>query len=113
MNCPTEDVTCLGACSRLHHENMLTCPCQSGCPNGCPCNDYVCPTTTPSTTTLTTTTAPANTDVLILNNYKSKNVPVVTNAAGLDDRDISFEFEDNTEVFSSCGLTFRNHPIST
>ena len=92
----------------------------SGCPNGCPCDDYVCPTTTPSsttttaltttstTTTTTTTTAATNTNVLILNTDHSNNVPVITNAAGLDDRDINFEFGENTEVHNSCGLTFRN-----
>ena len=80
----------------------------SGCPNGCPCDDYICPTTTPSTST-TTTTASANTDVLILNTYNMNNVPVVTNAAGLDDRNICFEFGDDTEVLYSCGLTFRNN----
>ena len=80
----------------------------SGCPNGCPCDDYICPTTTPSTST-TTTTASANADVLILNTYNINNVPVVTNAAGLDDRNICFEFGDDTEVLYSCGLTFRNN----
>ena len=92
----------------------------SGCPNGCPCDDYVCPTTTPSsttttaltttstTTTTTTKTAATNTNVLILNTWRTSNVPVMTNAAGFDDRDINFKFGDNTEVFHSCGLTFKN-----
>ena len=91
----------------------------SGCPNGCPCDDYVCPS--PSTTTAltsttptwetTTTTTTSNTDVLILlTNCRDWTDcgPVVTNAAGLDDRNINFDFAENTEVAYSCGLTFRN-----
>ena len=111
----------MGNCSRDFNNNILHCPCTSGCPNGCPCDDYVCPTTTPSITTTTaltttstsatttsTTTALAKTNVLILNTYKSSNVPRVINADGLDDPYINFDYGDNTEVKYSCGLTFRN-----
>ena len=114
ISCPIEDVECIGECARTHHDNMLKCPCQEGCPSGCPCPDYECPssdTTTVSTTTTTETATspkPAYSDVLILNQYNSDNPAVITNASGKDDRSINFQFGENTEVKYSCGVTFRN-----
>ena len=69
------------------------CPCQSGCPDGCPCPDYVCPSTSP--------------DILILNTFSSSNLPRLTNSNGKDDSDIDFIMGENTQVERSCSLTWR------
>ena len=57
--CISGDAICLAGCSRELNANLLGCPCQDGCPHGCPCEDYVCPTTAPSTTSVSTTTTTA------------------------------------------------------
>ena len=75
-------------------ENLNRCPCQSGCPNGCPCPEYTCPATT--------------TDILVLSTYKSQNVPIITNGSGKDERNFSFVLEQGTEVYHSCSLTWEN-----
>ena len=114
---------CLAVCNRDFENDMRKCPCQSGCPNGCPCDEYVCPitttsatttttatvlSTTTSTTATTTTSASPKTEVLILNTWSSDNIPVITNESGRVDRDFFFMMGDNTEVRYSCGLTWRN-----
>ena len=117
LSCSSGDLLCIASCSRELQDNLLFCPCQSGCPNGCPCEEYVCPTTTPSTitttaltttTTSTTTTASAQkTEVLMLNTREFHNVPVITNASGRQDRNFFFLYGENTAVYNSFGLTFR------
>ena len=42
-----------------------------------------------------------------MNTKKSDNFPVITNALGGEDRDFSFQFGADTEVYYSCGLTYR------
>ena len=71
----------------------MFCPGQSGCPDGCPCPVYVCPSTSP--------------DILILSRWSSSNVPVVTNSNGKNDRDIDFIFGEDTQVYAPCSLTWR------
>ena len=44
----------------------------------------------------------------MLNTYSSSNVPIITNAAGREDRDFTFEFGVDTQVFCSCSLTWKN-----
>ena len=104
----------MSACSREHHENILTCPCQSGCPNGCPCDVYVCPTIKPSTTTATvtstdtTTTAFLNvTDILVLSTFSSVSIPVLTDSSGKVKQDVDFFLGITDEVFNSCTLTWK------
>ena len=108
-SCQTADLLCVAACSRTYQENVQKCPCQSGCPNGCPCDQYICPTTTTSTTnTITTTAATPKTEVLVLNSNSIMNAPIVTNAFGRQDTNFFFMMGENTEVRYSCGLTWRN-----
>ena len=92
--CPIEDVKCLAECSREHHDNLLQCPCQSGCPFGCPCPDYICPV--------------PNTEVLILSTRKPKNRPIIINSSGRNDQDFYFEFEAKAEVLHSCSIFWQN-----
>ena len=63
---------------------------KTGCPNGCPaCPNYECPVTT--TVALQTTSAPKpKNSVLVLNTYENYNPPLLLNAAGSSDFDISF-----------------------
>ena len=42
VNCDSGDLVCFSSCSREKDENMEKCPCRSGCPYGCPCDDYDC-----------------------------------------------------------------------
>ena len=118
LNCPAGDALCLSECAReyqgkgstfLHEtkirtsgpncqkENLNRCPCQYGCPNGCPCPEYTCPGSDISSS-----------DILVLSTFNSLNVPIITNGWGKDDRDFSFSLDTGTEVYSSCGLTWQN-----
>ena len=112
VSCPTGDFTCNANCFREYTSNLEFCPCQSGCPNGCPCNVYQCPetTTAPSNTTTASTTStitkaplPA-TEVLVLHRRSS----IITNAAGRQDTNFDFVF-DGTEVDNSCSMTWQNN----
>ena len=47
-------------------------------------------------------------EVLILSTYKAASVPVLTNAAGRDDKDFNFEIDENAAVKGSCSLTWEN-----
>ena len=81
---------------------------------------YQCPETTTSpsttttasttsTTTTTTTKAPLlATEVLVVNTYKSYNVPIITNADGREDTNFDFVFGQGTEVRYSCSMTWNN-----
>ena len=47
-------------------------------------------------------------EVLILSTDKAESVPVLTNAAGREDKDFNFEIDKEAEVFYSCSLTWQN-----
>ena len=117
--CPAGDIECLTECSREFSANTENCPCQSGCPGGCPCPDYVCPvvstsigvTTTPShstTSASSTVTLPVNPSVLVLNTHGSQ--PLITNAAGKIEYggiDFDFTYGPQTEVYYSCSIVWH------
>ena len=42
------DVECLSSCVRELSDNTDNCPCQTNCPNGCPCINYECPPSDPA-----------------------------------------------------------------
>ena len=111
LDCDTADVLCVAACARDFDSNVLECPCNKNCLHGCPCDNYDCPlTTTQSTTTthLTLTTVAPGLAVLILNTFNG-NVPVITDASGQFHSLSRFTFDENTSVWRSCSITFRNH----
>ena len=93
---------------------MLRCPCQLGCPDGCPCPEYSCQNSTTSSpgtvtvTTMSTSTAVIGTQVLILNTFNPANVPIITNSSGLEDRLFRFELENTTQIYRSCSITWQN-----
>ena len=47
-------------------------------------------------------------EVLILSTFYATNVPVLTNAAGREDKDFDFEIDEGAEVYYSCSLTWQN-----
>ena len=47
-----EDIDCKSACQREYVTEFEKCPCQRGCPAGCPCPDFECPSWTERTTVL-------------------------------------------------------------
>ena len=44
---------------------------------------------------------------MILSTREPSNDPVITNSLGKEDRDFNFDLTERTEVFRSCGLTWR------
>ena len=45
---------------------------------------------------------------LVLSTDKAESVRFFTNAAGREDKDLNFEFDEEAEVFYSCSLTWQN-----
>ena len=98
-----------------------------GCPDGCPCDNWDCDatttttsttttttsttTTTTSTTTTTTTTLPADPAILMI--YTNPSPYPKASKIDSDGNRISIEmtFEQNTEAFHSCSLTYRNEML--
>lgn len=110
--CQPDDLACRGVCSRQYDENRSSCPCQSGCPNGCPCPNYHCPveSTTTGMTTTTTTSDLSRKSVLILNTYDSANKAIITDSNGKVEYggdDFRFSFGKNTAVLYSCSITWH------
>ena len=116
-----EDEYCITKCIRDYDYYVYHCPCNGGCPDGCPCPVYDCPgfttqttaqettsVATTDTTTSKTSTTPAlsKPDILILHT-KGSNIPVITNASGKDDREVNFAIDSDVEVDCSCSLTWR------
>ena len=67
-NC-NHDTLCMSTCHRTYDENIMHCPCQPGCPSGCPCPNYdgcISPTTTTSTTATTSTSTTTTTTTLLI-----------------------------------------------
>jgi len=100
--CKADNAKCNNTCSSSSacydcDTNMLdcidACPCRGQCPAGCDkCQNPIC----------------YFTEVLILSNEQAENVPVLTNAAGRDDKDFDFETDEEAEVHQSCSLTWQN-----
>ena len=111
VQCTPGDFVCIETCWREYDENKLLCPCQSGCPKGCPCPDYQCPaetTTSIVTTTETTTTpyVPRNSVLILAHSTKA----IITDGSGKEEhpvKDFLFMFCENTEAHASCSVTWR------
>ena len=85
-----------------------------GCPGGCPCPEYICPGGETTTVRSTTTTTPAftNTSILVLNTYRTENIPLITDSTGKVEyagTDFSFTYGSNTEAVCSCAITWRGN----
>ena len=91
-SCTPGDAVCWNTCVRAFDANIEKCPCKSECPGGCPCEEYECPQNT-------------NKSVLILNQQLA---PVLTNAEGLDERELNFGWEGNATAYQSCSLSWQN-----
>ena len=107
LNCPVGEYDCMSTCVREYDEGIDSCPCNSGCPNGCPCPVYQCYSTT--TDIPTTQTRPEiKTSILVLNTRGPLTVPLITDDAGRYDNNFFFMFGENTEAELSCGLIWHN-----
>ena len=75
INCPPGDVECFSVCSREYQSQLEMCPCESGCPQGCPCPEYQCPSgnSTTTTTQIMTTAATNNMAMLFLSTRYPRN----------------------------------------
>lgn len=94
LECSPADVDCIGACLTNYNEDIQVCPCQSKCPEGCPCPEYNC--------------VLQRDQVLILSTNKNVNVPIITNAAGDVKRNFNFSIDSDAQVYGSCSLTWQN-----
>ena len=75
-------------CNTDFLENFENCPCESGCPNGCPCPNYDCPSVNP-------TIPPQQlTSVLILDRTYPAHVPALANFDHYTE-DITVSWYDN------------------
>ena len=111
VSCKPGDIDCITICARILQENLEKCPCKSGCPNGCPCPEYICPETT--TSVITTTRSPSQTSVLILNTRLPENLPIITNLDGKAEyptKDFMFLYGSDTEVYGSCSILWQGRP---
>ena len=86
LDCPSADLICVATCARDFQQNIEVCPCQSGCPNGCPCENYTC----------------GSGKILILRGIEK---PVLTNTGGLVDYNFIF---GGTNSWHGCSLTWRD-----
>ena len=84
---------------------VYECPCNDGCPNGCPCPVYHCPSVA-TTTTPTTITHPVPQLETVLVLYNS-SMALMTGAAG-DVTELDWEVKNMTNLDSLCSLTFKN-----
>merc|ERR1711935_785802 len=107
FNCPPGDFDCFGVCSRDYQAQLERCPCESGCPQGCPCPEYQCPSdeSTTTTTQMMTTTTTIKMAMLFLSTKKSSDTPRLIDTVG----ELSTSFDLNSQnVYGSCGVIFRN-----
>ena len=91
--------TCVVACSDTFIDDHTNCPCQAGCPEGCPCGNYDCQ-------------IDDSTDdysVLVLQHAGGNNKmdPFVIDFNGSVNKDVTFRFEDNTDVYAACSVLYR------
>ena len=102
INCEHDEV-CVSKCAREYNEGVSECPCNDGCPQGCPCPNYECSGET--TTTPTTTTSVPNYGGLILAVYQYN--ATLTNSDG-EIFDIEWENTESIQTNSFCSLTYKN-----
>ena len=93
------DPNCILACSDDFIDDHDNCPCQAGCSDGCPCANYDCE-------------IDDSTDdysVLVLQHGGSNNKldPFVIDFNGSVNKDVTFRFEDNTDVYAACSVLYR------
>ena len=83
---------------------------QTDCPGGCPCDEFECDDSPIATTTPSTTTTPIEKNekaVLLLDNMKSANKPMVISFDGEVDDDLEFQFIGDAIVRGGCPATLN------
>ena len=92
VECGIHDTDCHDACEAEYSDVHDECPCKDGCPDGCPCDNYIC--------------RDAKTSVLVLTTVND-NPPLIIDENGDPDYDISMTYDYRTQVFGSCSAFFR------
>ena len=91
--------TCVVGCADDFVDDHENCPCQAGCEDGCPCANYDCQ-------------IDDSTDdysVLVLQHAGGNNKmdPFVIDFNGNVNKEVTFRFEDNTDVYAACSVLYR------
>ena len=105
VNCEHEEA-CVSKCAREYNEGVSDCPCNEGCPQGCPCPNYECSTDITTTQTSKTTTAPDYSG-LILAVYRNEAEATLTNSDG-EIFDMEWENKGTVSAYGFCSLTYQN-----
>ena len=95
-SCAPDNTTCSIECNRHYNEQVNECPCNGGCPNGCPCPVYECPAID----------APGIDSILVLH-YNDGNKALVTNVDGAVN-ELDWVTEGEVYLPSHCSLQFKN-----
>lgn len=94
-DCPRGDAVCLTKCARAYDQALVECPCQSGCPDGCPCPVYQCP-------------MPTIDSILVLNSAYGGHNPAITINMDGGFETTRFQFGADTTTYASCSVVIRN-----
>ena len=87
VDCGIHDYVCHQGCEAQYNATHTDCPCKSGCPDGCPCENYVC--------------RDDKTSVLVLTTVND-NQPLVITPTGEPDYNIMMTYDYRTQVHGSC-----------
>ena len=93
------DPDCILDCSNSFVGDHDNCPCQTGCPKGCPCENYDCQ--------IDDSTDDYSVLVLQHGGGNNKLDPFVIDFNGSVNKEVTFRFEDNTDVYAACSVLYR------
>ena len=99
VGAPDDIATCVVGCSDAFIDDHNNCPCQAGCPEGCPCDDYDCQ--------IDDSTDDYSVLVLQHGGGNNKLDPFVIDFNGSVNKEVTFRFEDNTDVYAACSVLYR------
>ena len=90
---------CIFDCSNAFYVNFENCPCQSGCLDGCPCENYYCEIEDKRDESA----------VLVLQhgNDNKKLKPFVIDFNGFIDSNTIFSFEDDSDINGACTVNYK------
>ena len=112
LNCGSSDPTCIVACTEIFTTESNKCPCQSGCPTGCPCpiDGYSCyqatSTILPESTTPITTTIEPPLGIMSTLVLWGRSPANVINFGGADWYRPTFNYTEGVNVHGSCWVNY-------